>query len=224
VWRRVRVLGTWDPSREVVIRGRAFLGSPGVQVATVFQPLDGPAVLVLRGWMPAADGLSADLTAAAAAQDGKVVQVEGLALPYERPGPIPVRRVSFPDGERPVVGTLDHETVSSELGEPPLRNWYLLLLPDDSAGDVDRRSGRHRNPHSANASAIRRLAAPALTDGPHALYAFQWFGFAAIALAAGALLPRAARAGRRPPEPPPPAPGPGELRSGKGIDAREEER
>ncbi|MCL7962647.1 MAG: hypothetical protein M8860_07335, partial [marine benthic group bacterium] len=37
------------------------------------------------------------------------------------------------------------------------------------------------------------LPPPPLTDGPHALYAFQWFGFAAIALAAAFLLPKAAR-------------------------------
>jgi surfeit locus 1 family protein len=68
-WRRLRLRGTWDFEHEVVIRGRASRGTPGVHVVTPLRLSRGWGVLVLRGWLPAADGLSADL--AGARPDGR---------------------------------------------------------------------------------------------------------------------------------------------------------
>ncbi len=192
LWRRVRVAGRWDPDHEFVLRGRAYLGTPGVQVVTLLRPVGSPGILVLRGWLPAADGVSADLTRGTIERDTGLVQVEGLALPFERPGPIPRRRVGYPDRERPVFGTLDRASVATELDEP-VAEWVLQVLPPAAheggfpGYQADTGSGLNA------AAAIRPLPAPALNDGPHALYAFQWFGFALIAVAGAILLPRAGR-------------------------------
>lgn len=194
LWRRVVLTGRWDHRHEFVVRGRAYYGTPGVQVATLFRTVDGSAVLVLRGWLPAADGLSADLTRGSILSDTGLVSVRGLALPFESKGPIPGRTLKYPDGERFVVGTLDLESVSSELDEP-LVEWFLqiLPLPAEQVEYSNRLSGS--GAIAEFDTSIRPLPAPELNDGPHALYAFQWFGFALIALAGAIFLPRAARAG-----------------------------
>ena len=194
LWRRVDLTGRWDYRHEFVVRGRAYYGTPGVQVATLFRTVDGTAVVVLRGWLPAADGLSADLTRGSIVRDTGLIVVRGLALPFESPGPIPSRRVDFPDGERLVVGTLDLESLSAELDEP-VRGWFLQLLPlpADESEDPGFRAGEGVDRETE--PSIQMLPPPALNDGPHALYAFQWFGFALIALAGAIFLPRAARVG-----------------------------
>lgn len=204
LWHRAVVAGTWDEEREIVVRGRSWLGSPGVAVLTPLRLASGVSILVLRGWLPAADGLSADLARArpaGEAGDGGNVAAEarGLVLPGEGPSPVPARRLRYPVGERLVLGAIDLAAADSLL-PGRVAPYVLQVLPADPdggpAGAAARSDGRPTP-----------FPAPELTDGPHLFYAFQWFGFAAIALAAGLLLPRAARQGRRPPEPTGPASG-----------------
>jgi surfeit locus 1 family protein len=174
-WRRVRLTGTWDFDNEIIIRGRAALGSPGVHVVTPLQLKKGPAVLVLRGWLPAADGLSADLASARPApgdtEPDATVAVSGRVLPSEAESPIPPRFTEFEVGTHLVLGSLDTEAAERELDLPVMPAW---VLPDSTAG--------------AGGSGVPRLveAAPP-SDGSHLMYAIQWFGFATITLA-GAIL------------------------------------
>ena len=198
-WRRVQLEGRWVPEQEVVIRGRAYLGTPGVQVATLFHPVDMAPVLVLRGWLPAADGVSADLAGHSIRRDTGVVSIRGLAIPYEHPGPLPTRLMTYADRERPVLGTLDFEAVSGALGIVTA-DWMLQLLPETDSKEENQRTAGTTAESIDSLASIRRLPPPMLNDGPHALYAFQWFGFAAIALAGAFLLPRAAQRSAVPPE------------------------
>lgn len=197
LWHRIVVDGTWDAAHEIVVRGRSWLGSPGVALLTPLRLANGASILVLRGWLPAADGLSADLARSrvAAAEDGergRSVEVRGLALPGEGPAPVPPRRLRYPVGERLVLGGIDLAAADSLLSGS-VAPYILQLLPAGSEGgpgtDAPGSTGRPTP-----------FPVPELTDGPHLFYAFQWFGFAAIALAGGLLLPRAARQGRRAPE------------------------
>jgi surfeit locus 1 family protein len=172
LWRRVRLTGTWDYDDEIVIRGRAALGSPGVQLVTPLRLEDGPAVLVLRGWLPAADGLSADFKSALPSRDDSephAAVVTGRVLPGEPSSAIPPRFTRFETGVHLVLGSLDLEAAARDLEGPLLDAW---VLPDAPAT-------------SAAASVPRAVEAAPPSDGPHLMYAIQWFGFAAIT-AAGA--------------------------------------
>jgi surfeit locus 1 family protein len=181
VGRRVRVTGMWAPEQELVVRGHAYLGTPGVYVLTPLVVEPGRAVLVLRGWLPAADGLSADLAGAVPIATGDAVTVRGLARAGQNPVRVPVRNVNYPDRTRPVLGNIDLAAADS-LIPLHLAEFVVQVLPDGYSSD-----GPPGLPTP--------LPAPELNDGPHALYAFQWFGFALIALAGAIFLPRAARAG-----------------------------
>ena len=183
--RRVVASGVWAPEHEIVVRGQAYLGTPGVTVLTPLVLDPDRALLVQRGWLPAADGLSADLGGAAPPGQAQPATIHGLALPGQIPSAIPVRRIRFSDGERPVLGTVDLAAADT-LIPFDLAGFYVQVLP---AEDGDRASGQPVP-----------LPPPELTDGPHALYAFQWFGFAAIALAAAVFLPIAGRAGGAEPD------------------------
>lgn len=190
VGRRVELTGRWAVEQELVVRGHAYLGTPGIFVLTPLVVQQDLAILVLRGWLPAADGLSADLAGAVPIATRDPVTVRGLARAGQNPVPVPIRQVKYPDRTRPVLGNIDLAAADSLI---PLRlaDFFVQVLPDEEAPD---RSTGLPIP----------LPPPELNDGPHALYAFQWFGFALIALAGAIFLPRAARAGS------PANPGPGD--------------
>jgi surfeit locus 1 family protein len=204
--RRVEATGRWAPEGELVVRGQAYLGTPGVTVLTPLVTDAGLALLVLRGWLPAADGLAADLPLASLDDSGQSVTVEGLALDGQSPSGLPIREAAYPDRVRPVLGTIDIAAADSLLPWS-LAPFYVQLIPDSAT--------RTTLPPGQPLP----LPPPPLTDGPHALYAFQWFGFAAISLAAAFLLPKASRqatvlsdphahaaAPREPPDPGAPTP------------------
>lgn len=180
-WRRVRLEGEYDYRQEVVLRGRSLRGRPGVHVVTPLRLAGGRAVLVLRGWLPAADGVSARLAEAQPAggeSEGRVI-VEGLALGFEEASSLPPRRHRFDRGERRVLASLSAAQVRQ--GIPyPIADVFVL-----AAGDG-------KEPAS--------VPVPELSDGPHLLYAVQWFAFAVISLVGAALY---VRAGTRSPGPVP---------------------
>lgn len=157
--RRARAEGTYDAAGEIVLRGRAHGGKPGVHLATPLRvPAAGAVVMVNRGWAPSPDGARVD------------------AAPYAEPGPVVVEGVlqAVPrtaDGGAPSVsgGTTTHRRLDLDAlrrTNPDVLPLYLQQLPDaDSA----------RAP-------LRRVPPPPLTDGPHLGYAIQWFSFATIAV------------------------------------------
>jgi len=53
-WTRVTVTGVYDPTGEILVRGRTVAGRVGFEVITPLRVADGSAVLVDRGWVPAA--------------------------------------------------------------------------------------------------------------------------------------------------------------------------
>ena len=175
MWRRVRLTGTWDYDNEIVIRGRAALGSPGVHVVTPLRLEGSPAVLVLRGWLPAADGLSADLQSARPApgdpQRDSTVVVTGRVHPGESSSAIPPRFTRFEVGVHLVLGSLDLEAAQRDLDDPIENAW---VLPDSST-------------YPAGDGVPRLVEAAPPSDGPHLMYAIQWFGFAVITLAGAAV-------------------------------------
>lgn len=171
--RRVRVTGEFDRAAEVVIRGQAWDGGPGVRVVTPFRLAGSDTVvLVDRGFVKSPDAVRADL--AGLEEPGRRT-VRGLAFPLERraDGGQPLAR----DGSVTWRG-LDRDALRARLPFPVAAVWVL------------------ETPDSALPPWPRRMAAPALDDGPHLSYALQWFAFALIGVVgAGVVAVRARRPG-----------------------------
>ena len=162
-YRRAAATGVWDERSSFLLRGRSHQGRPGVHLVTVLrlQP-GGVALLVDRGWLPAADATTADPRpyrepgrvevqgaihpAPAGGEAGRVVEVEfdGVAFPtYQRLDPaVPQREYDLP-----VLPFYLERAASPGAAEPPIG-----------------------------------ASAPVLDEGPHLGYAVQWFAFAAIAV------------------------------------------
>ena len=163
--RRMRVTGSYDPSGEVVLRGRADAGRPGVHLVT---PLVVPgvprALLVNRGWVPSPDAATVD--ARPWAESGTRT-VEGILMEIPRGtkngGEPAVQRA--PGGpSAPSYRRLDLD-VLRRVERRPIARLYLQQLPG-----ADSASGRPPV----------RVSLPPPGNGPHLSYAFQWFSFAAI--------------------------------------------
>lgn len=154
--RRVIASGSYDHSHDFVVRGREYLDTPGVHVVTPLR-LTGSdtAVLVLRGFVPAADALTA--------------RPDTL----QEPGPQIVRGIAIPLGSGPDSGA--PRTVNgavtwrwTDLAMATRLPYPILPILVFQAGD----STLPRWP--------RRLDPPVLDEGPYESYAIQWFAFALI--------------------------------------------
>jgi surfeit locus 1 family protein len=150
--------GYYDHGHEILLRGEVFEGAPGVEVVTPLLLADGgPAVLVNRGFLPAPDAVSAVL--------------EGT----QEPGRQTVRGVALPLGSAPGE-PLEHagRTTWRRLDADELRRWLpYAILPIYI----------RQTPDSSLPRFPRRLAPPAVDEGPHLGYAIQWFLFAGLAAA-----------------------------------------
>lgn len=164
LYRRVRISGSPDTDRAIVLPGRLYRGSPGAHVVLPVPLGPREAVLVDYGWVPAADGATVDL---AALDLNRPLDAIGLVLPFpgEEPGARTTTLTGAADsGFRRVWFAMDTEALRRQFPYE-LGNVHLQLLPADSAP---------RFPV--------RQAAPELDAGPHLGYAIQWFSFATIAI------------------------------------------
>lgn len=183
--RRVRVHGEFDGGREIVLRGHLLMGAPGVQVVTPLRLAGSDsAVLVNRGFVPAADGATPDEPIPG--EPGEVV-IEGIAIPVPdaEAGGQPAGSPGRESWRR-----LDLEALRGRLPYPIL-DVYVLASPD---------SGRRGWP--------RRVEPPSLDEGPHLSYALQWLGIAGAVLGFGVffILGVGRREGQDPALAAPPAP------------------
>lgn len=170
--RRVRAIGRYDPGREVILIGRSNEGRPGNHVLTPLVMNGGRAVIVDRGWVPAE--IDSPRDARALPPDG-VVEVTGIVLPSEGSGPLTGPR---DEDLGDAVARIDVARIARSL---PYRTFphYLLLQKQAPSQDGDL-------PDPVT------LEEPG--EGPHLIYAVQWFLFIPIALVGyGAILRREAR-------------------------------
>ncbi|MCE2422841.1 MAG: SURF1 family protein [Gemmatimonadetes bacterium] len=177
--RRVRVTGRWgDPSSDVILRSRSMDGRPGVELLSAFLVGDpgavegaGDAVMVVRGWLPAADGLSPQLARAGTRRTAN--ELSGtLISSREGRGGAPVW-AETDAGPRLALGGVDLDVIADSLGLDP--SPHVILADWDGSGGF---------------GPPRELP----TDGgPHLSYAVQWFSFAVIGLVGTAILLRRRR-------------------------------
>ena len=171
--------GVYDATSQVRVQLRSYSGQPGDWVLTPLELADGRAVIVNRGWVPQGTPPSEY-----APPEGEV-EVRGLALRSQVRG-----RFAPGDEQTGRLEVLNRVDVARLAQQAPyeLLPFYVELDEQTPA------AGRLPRP----------LPPPALGNGPHLSYAFQWFAFAAIGLIGWPLLLR--RAAARPRSTPRPEP------------------
>lgn len=178
IGRRARLSGRWDRAGEVVIRSRTLDGRAGAEVLT---PLlvggdSEQTVMVLRGWLPAPDGLRPDLAAG------------WTAPPATTGGGDPARAEGVFVSSRDGRGGQPLQVEIAGAGHLAIAGLDLALIRDQTDLDPSPHVLRADDPP---AGASLRPAREIETDsGPHLSYAIQWFSFAVIALVGTAILTR----------------------------------
>lgn len=204
-WRRIVAEGRFDYPREAVLSPRSRQGSPAVYVVTPLLVADSSAIPVIRGSVPASDGLHAPLararpvwarsdSAARGAVTGRPLTSDGQPRRFAtRPAAplVTVHGVGYPPpGGEPVAVP---DTLHAAGGvHPALPRMDLARLdsiwPWRTAGFYLRAdSTTERIPTDAGVALLRPVPPPSLGEGPHRMYALQWFAFAAIALIGGGI-------------------------------------
>jgi cytochrome oxidase assembly protein ShyY1 len=155
-WARVSVSGRYDPTHEILARGRTVADQVGFEVFTPLVLPDGAAVLIDRGWIPPAEGGAAALPSVPPAPDGPVNVIGRLHEPESRATPaqlingvLEVRRVApqrlagqlpYPiyggyltlDAQQPSADTTfvaippDHQNAAMNAGY--VAQWWLLAM------------------------------------------------------------------------------------------------
>ncbi len=162
-YRRASAQGVFDFANELVLANRTRNGSPGVHLITPLVLGDGRVVLVNRGWVYSPDATRVDQVRW---READTVSVSGYV--EEMNGAPAAQPAQLVPG---VWQRLDPERLNDAL---PYRVGTTYLV----ATEVTPTEGE----------TPARLGLPAMEQGPHLSYAFQWFAFGAIALIGGGIL------------------------------------
>ena len=169
-FRRATATGELLYDRQLVLAARVHQGSPGVYIFTPLRVAGTDSLLLVnRGWVYSPDGATVDLSQWRE-QEGRV-ELSGFVEPFPD---VPSTVVS---GRERTLRRLARGDVERLAGAPVLP-FYLVS---------NAASGKR------GAEAVARIQPPPLDEGPHRGYAFQWFSFAAIAIAGSALAVRRRR-------------------------------
>lgn len=166
-WRNIQLTGTWDLSRQVLVRKKSLDSDAGFWVITPFRDRSGVTVLVNRGWR-ILDG-SATQTPEVSDPPTGLVDVAGrlrVVVPRtkDRPTDIPLGQV---DSVQP------REIITN--GDALLINAYVEMTASRPV---------------SNGPDLRLIPEPDLSEGPHRSYAMQWLAFIVLALVGYVILAR----------------------------------
>lgn len=156
-WLPVVVHGRYLPEAQLLVRNRPMDGRPGFEILTPFETDDGRVFIVDRGWL--STGSAQDHPDAVPPVPAGELSVVARLKPGEPE--IPGR--SAPEGQ---IATIHLESFAATLGARVYTGAYGLLAAERPAGETG-----------------ALPAKPALTEGNHLSYAFQWIIFALIAAA-----------------------------------------
>ena len=160
-FRPAGVEGRFDYDHELVVASRSRHGSPGVELLTPVRIAGSDtAVLVNRGWVYSPDGGTVDR---ARWREGDSALVTGYVEMY---APDVGATTSAIDAR--IVRRVSRQEIAAKIPYP-VAPFYLVARSD-----------------TASLTHPVRRDLPALDEGPHRSYAFQWFCFAAIALGGAA--------------------------------------
>ena len=156
-WRLVTLAGSWQPDAEALLRLRSVDGEAVYQVLTVFDPVDGPEILINRGYIPVGENNTVpDYPAAPAGQ----VDITARLRTAEAGNAEPVRIDGIP-----AVRMVDPVVLGTSLGHAVVTDGYLQLTGDQ--------------PGSLTPAPI-----PGIENGPYLSYGLQWLTFGVLAPAA----------------------------------------
>jgi cytochrome oxidase assembly protein ShyY1 len=170
-WRLVRATGSYDTANQVLVRNQTLDGELGYEVITPLVRSTGPAILIMRGWVPA--GLDAraeptvpDPPTGEVAVQARVRPSEGTDAGTEGLPPHQVRRVAV-------------AAIADDLPYQVATSGYASLVPGTpGSGQVG--------------EGPRPVPPPQPSAGPHLAYAVQWYLFGVIAIAGWVILLRSA--------------------------------
>ena len=128
-WTKISVTGRYDRAYEIQARARTVNGDVGFEIVTPLVLGDGTAVLIDRGWLPAAPGGAMAPPTVPAAPDGPVTVVGQVHLSESRATPI-ARRDGRLDTRRISVPRLAREMPY------PVYGAYVLLTAQTPAGST----------------------------------------------------------------------------------------
>lgn len=157
-FRRVHLRGVYDHAQEIVLTLRGRSGSPGINILTpLLRANKDTAVLVNRGWIYSPDGMTADTRPW---HEADTLNGAGFVETFPTKGPFAPPNPARPRSFR----RLDRAQLQKAFPYP-IANYYVVLTD------------------SAQSSNVPPRVEPALLDeGPHMLYAIQWFSFAVISI------------------------------------------
>jgi surfeit locus 1 family protein len=157
-FRRVHLRGIYDHAQEIILTLRGRGGSPGINILTpLLRANKDTAVLVNRGWIYSPDGMTADTRPW---READTLNGSGFVETFPTKGPF-----APPNPARPRSFRRLNRTELQKAFPYPIANYYVVLT--DSA---------------QSSSVPPRVEAAPLDEGPHRLYAIQWFSFAAISI------------------------------------------
>lgn len=159
-WRTVTVSGSFDESRQILLRNRYFEGKYGFEVLTAFISANGREFWVDRGWIQA--GATATVRPEIPPLPQGDVSITGrLRLDRSLPQG---NFFAIPSGGSGLISEANAQSSNKEQGlDSP---FYLDLLSGDKPG---------LNPKVA-------ASLPELSDGPHLAYALQWLIFGGLVI------------------------------------------
>ena len=157
-FRRVHLRGVYDHAQEIVLTLRGRSGSPGINILTpLLRANKDTAVLVNRGWIYSPDGMTADTRPW---HEADTLNGAGFVETFPTKGPF-----APPNPARPRSFRRLNRADLQKAFPYPIANYYVVLTD------------------SAQSSNVPPRVEPApLDEGPHMLYAIQWFSFAVISI------------------------------------------
>jgi surfeit locus 1 family protein len=157
-FRRVHLRGIYDHAQEIILTLRGRNGSPGINILTpLLRANKDTAVLVNRGWIYSPDGKTADTRPW---HEADTLNGSGFVETFPSKGPFPPANPARPRSFR----RLNRAELLKDLPYP-IANYYVVLTDSAQASNVP-----------------PRVEAAPLDEGPHLLYAIQWFSFAVISI------------------------------------------
>lgn len=160
-WQRVSVTGTFDPSKQILLRNHYSEGKYGFEVLTAFTAKAGEEFWVDKGWVQAG-ATATERPVLPAIPLGEVTIVGRVRLDTSLPQG---NFFAIPTGKS--SGLISEANAQSSNSNSGIKSdFYLDLL----SGDLP-----ELTPDVA-------AEIPELTDGPHFAYALQWVIFAGLVL------------------------------------------
>ncbi len=154
-WRRVVARGTYSPDESVVIRYQTRDGASGVDIVTPLRTVDGPLLLVDRGWVQTGN-TGADTVDAPAPPHGRVTVTGWVRADATGRSATVTDRSARAVSSAEIAPTLDG----------PVYGGFV---------DLEKES-------PATADPLTRTELPDLGNGPHFFYGLQWWFFGVLAV------------------------------------------